>query len=216
MFTGLVEEVGAVRSVDRTGDAFRVVVDCTFTGELELGESVAVDGACFTVVSWDADGFAFDATPESLDRTTLARVNAGTQVHLERAAQVGGRLGGHLVLGHVDAVGEVVGRRDVGNGIFFEIRAPKEVGKFLVDKGSVTINGVSLTVNTVSDSGGESLFTVMIVPFTGTKTTMLDLQPGDAVNLEADIIGKYVLRLLSGHVNDGGLDLEFLRKHGFA
>ncbi len=216
MFTGLVEETGTVRSVDRTGDSFRVVVDCSFTAELTPGESVAVDGACFTAVSWDDNGFAFDATPESLDRTTLAGVSAGTRVHLERAAQVGGRLGGHLVLGHVDAVGDVVARRDVGNGILFELRAPPEVARFLVDKGSVTISGVSLTVNTVCDEGQGSLFTVMIVPFTGTKTNLLDLQPGARVNLEADIIGKYVLRLLSGHVDGAGLDVEFLRKHGFA
>ena len=216
MFTGLVEEVGTVRSVDRAGSAFRVTVDCSFTAELVAGESVAVDGACFTAVSWDAHGFAFDATPESLARTTLGQVRAGSRVHLERAAKVGGRLGGHLVLGHVDAVGEVVGRREVGNGILFEVRAPAAVARFLVDKGSVTMCGVSLTENTVTDAGDDSLFTVMIVPFTGTKTNMLDLQPGDVVNLEADMLGKYVLRLLSGHVNSGGLDLEFLRKHGFA
>ena len=192
------------------------MVDCSFTDELTPGESVAVDGACFTAVHWDAHGFVFDATEESLARTTLSGVGQGRRVHLERAALVGGRLGGHLVLGHVDAVGEVIDRRDVGNGTLFSIRAPQEVARYLVPKGSITINGVSLTVNTVSDRPPVSDFTVMIVPYTAEKTTLMDLRPGVRVNLEADIIGKYVARLLGGHAGDTGVDLEFLRKHGFA
>jgi riboflavin synthase len=194
----------------------RVALGVSVAAELALGESVAVDGACFTVVNSDAAGFAFEATRESLACTTLGDVRSGRRVHLERAAVVGGRLGGHLVLGHVDAVGAVASRRDVGNGTIFEIRAPGEVAQFLVAKGSVTVNGVSLTVNTVQDEAKGSVFTVMIVPFTAQKTTLMTLQPGDSVNLESDVIGKYVARLLGGHRKTGDLDLEFLQKHGFA
>lgn len=226
MFTGLIEDIGTIQRVQASGDNHRVVVSCHFdTRELTLGESVAVDGACFTVVEFAPGWFAFEASAETLARTTLAERPTGAQVHLERAMTLGGRLGGHLVMGHVDAVGTVLARDRHGNAWRLEIGAPPEVARFLVDKGSVTINGVSLTVNHVHDQGRR--FDVMIVPFTGSKTLLTELRPGQRVNLEADIIGKYVLKLLGGQAHGqpggeghdnggGGLTLEWLRRHGYA
>ena len=220
MFTGLIEDIGTIQRVDRSGSGnTRVTVACHLdTGELVLGESVAVDGACFTVVGFDPGRFVFEASPESLARTTLASRGAGDKVHLERAMVLGGRLGGHLVLGHVDATGVVESVSQDGNARRIEVAAPAEVARLLVPKGSVTINGVSLTVNGVREGGAR--FDVAVIPFTGLKTLLTALKVGDRVNLEADIIGKYVARLL-GAASDapaagGGMSLDLLKRHGFA
>ncbi len=229
MFTGVIEDIGTIRQVDRRGDQFRVQVDCNFdTRDFELGESIAVNGACFTVVTFDKHSFDFEASPESLARTTLAQVTPGDCVHLERAAKLGSRLGGHLVLGHVDGVGSVIANRAVQNARHLQLEAPPEIAPLLVSKGSITIDGASLTVNDVEEYSGR--FSVMIIPFTGQKTLLTKLAPGDKVNLEADIVGKYVQRLLrasSGNPQEtsarethadaqgSGLDMAFLERYGY-
>jgi len=218
MFTGLIEDIGTIHRVERGGSgSYRVTVATHLdTSELVLGESIAVDGACFTVVAFASDSFVFEASPESLQRTTLASAGVGQQVHLERAMVLGGRLGGHLVQGHVDGVGTVTRTTRDGNAWRVEIQAPAGLARLVVNKGSITISGVSLTVNAVS---GDR-FDVAIIPFTGEKTLLTGLVVGDRVNLEADIIGKYVERLLQGSRDAGegseGLNMDLLRRHGFA
>ncbi len=227
MFTGLIEDIGTIQRVDSGADNTRVAVACNLdTRTLTLGESVAVDGACFTVVDFKTGAFDFEASRESLARTTLADKGAGDKVHLERAMVLGGRLGGHLVQGHVDATGLVEALRREGNAVRIEVRAPASVAALLVPKGSIAINGVSLTVNGVTDAGEGAVFDVAIIPFTGQKTLLTALEPGQRVNLEADIIGKYVQRLLGrgqralgdlegGLEDKGGLTLDVLRRHGY-
>jgi len=218
MFTGLIEDIGTIQRVSSGAGDHRVTVSCHFdTSELVLGESVAVDGACYTVVDFSPGLFVFEASPESLERTTLGAREPGDEVHLERAMVLGGRLGGHLVLGHVDGVGTVTSVVRDANAWRISVEAPVEVSRYLVPKGSITINGVSLTVNGVEGSS----FDVAVVPFTASKTLLTGLEVGDRVNLEADIIGKYVARLVGVSENEGGeaeagVSLETLRRHGFA
>jgi riboflavin synthase len=231
MFTGLIEDIGAIERVERGAGGARVTVRCGAldTMALRLGDSVAVQGACYTVIERSPGRFVFEASAESLARTTLARMSAGARVHLERAAQLGGRLDGHIVQGHVDGVGQILRAEARGDAWFLELRAPEAVARLLVPKGSVAINGVSLTINEADLHGGR--FDVMIVPFTARKTALTALIPGDEVNLEADILGKYVLWLLRrGAVatpeaatphqaeepaGKEALDLAFLQRHGF-
>ncbi|MBH24301.1 MAG: riboflavin synthase [Myxococcales bacterium] len=219
MFTGLIEDIGTVRRVVQGAGNHRVTVSCHLdTRELTLGESIAVNGACFTVVDFDDASFTFEASPESLSRTTLGHARQGSRVHLERAMIAGGRLGGHIVQGHVDGVGTVERAWTEGNSTWISILAPPEVSRYLVPKGSVTIDGVSLTVNRVAGSS----FEVAIIPHTAHATLLTELRSGQPVNLEADIIGKYVHSLLSGYVGGSpraaegrGVTLDLLRQHGF-
>lgn len=218
MFTGLIEHIGEVGQVAHLGDTLRITIDCAEMdfSDVVLGESIAVDGACMTVVRFDSHSFDFEASPESLARTTLGDLERGTRVHLERAMVLGGRLGGHLVQGHVDGVGTLV---DVAQDLHswrLTFHAPPAVSLYLVEKGSITISGVSLTVNSV-DAGGN--FTVTIVPHTSKHTRLVSIRPGARVNLEADVIGKYVRRLMAageGGVYTGdGVTHELLAEAGF-
>lgn len=215
MFTGLIEEVGTVRRIARAGAAAQLVVLSAIPAdEVALGDSIAVNGACLTVVAKGGGEFTFDASPETLERTTLGTVGAGSPVNLERALRLGDRLGGHIVTGHVDFIATIAERREVSGNIFFGFRIPGGFARYLVAKGSVTIDGISLTVNTVSDDG----FTVNIIPHTAAMTTLSGARPGGRVNIETDILGKYVERLLgagSGDRKGEGLTLELLAKNGF-
>ncbi|MEJ2199645.1 MAG: riboflavin synthase [Desulfuromonadaceae bacterium] len=215
MFTGLIEDVGTVRELSRSADSVRLRIA---TGipmqELVMGESIAVNGICLTVVAFGDGQFSADVSPETVGRTTLATLRSGSRVNLERALCLGGRLGGHLVSGHVDAVATITSRERDGNAIRFTFRLPAEVNRYVVEKGSVAIDGISLTVNAVS----EETFSVAIIPHTLAETTLQERAVGDQVNIETDIIGKYVERLLGrGNSEEGRspLDLEFLAKHGF-
>lgn len=192
MFTGLVEQSGRLVARTPRGSSSRLGVACAL-GTLELGESIAVEGVCLTVDAITPSGFECDATGETLARTTLGAVPIGGAVNLERALAVGERLGGHIVSGHVDGVGRVVERIEMGAGAVKVIfRAPRELLRFIAEKGSITVNGVSLTVNGV---GGEA-FDVMLIPHTLKKTTLADLRPGATVNLEVDVLARYVARLI--------------------
>lgn len=207
MFTGIIEEVGAVSR--RSGADLTIMAKTVLDG-LQIGDSVCVDGACLTVAALLSDGFVVQVSPETFARTTLGRLRAGHAVNLERAMALGARLGGHLVLGHVDGVGQVDSVKDQGDFQLWRFRAPDEVAKYLVPKGSISIDGISLTV--VEPRGAE--FSVAIIPTTLQKTTLSAKRPGDPVNMEADIIGKHVYHYVKE--GRGGLTQEKLARFGFA
>jgi len=195
MFTGIVEELGTIAAVEDQGDAIRLTVQASTVLEgTGLGDSIAVNGCCLTVVTTDGDTWTADVMQETLDKTSLLGITAGDRVNLERAVTVEKRLGGHLVQGHVDGVGEVVRRTPSEHWEVVEISMPPEFGRYLVDKGSITVDGVSLTVVEAL----EKSFTVSLIPETLARTTLGTRQPGDRVNLEFDVIAKHVEKLLVG------------------
>jgi riboflavin synthase len=196
MFTGLVEDVGTVARADRRSDAFVLAVrpERIPLGELTVGESICHDGACLTVTEIGRDSFSVLAGAETLARTTLGNLRVGKRVNLERSLKVGDRLGGHWVTGHIDGTGELAARRDLGSNLVLVIRAVPALLRYIVEKGSIAIAGVSLTVNAVD----AETFSVAIIPHTRDMTTLGDLSIGDRVNLETDILAKHVEKLLGG------------------
>lgn len=195
MFTGLVEEVGRVADVTVDHDRARLVIAAPgVVGDLPLGASVAVDGVCVTATDVDEDGFAVDLMRETLRVTALGRLDIGVRVNLERAMKVGDRLGGHLVQGHVDGIGEVVGVEDVPGTRTLRLRIPADLTRYLVMKGSLCLNGVSLTVADVQDD----VVAIGLIPHTMAATNLGDLALGSTVNLEVDVVAKYVERMLPG------------------
>jgi riboflavin synthase len=208
MFTGLVEARGAVRTVAQRGSGKVLWITAPFEA-LVLGESIACDGVCLTVEAFDATSFQVTAGEETLRRTTFADIAPGRVLHLERAMRVGDRLGGHIVQGHVDGVGRVRAVTPGAQWTRIDVDAPEELSRYLVEKGSVCIDGVSLTVNGIDRAG----FNVGIVPHTLQVTNLGALRTGSPVNLEVDILAKYVERLLGARV--GGVDLPLLRAAGF-
>ena len=195
MFTGLVETIGVLRR--RSGGAVaRALIEASL-GPLSLGESVSVSGACLTVDRLTPGGFECDLSAETLERTTLGALSPGARVHLERATPLGGRLGGHMVLGHVDGIGRVIERKPEGGAVRLGVRGPAELARFLAAKGSIAIDGASLTLNEVAaPAGGSVAFEVMLVPHTLGRTLLGELSPGAAVNLEVDVLARYVARQL--------------------
>lgn len=202
MFTGIVEELGTIAAVEEQGDAIRLTVRAGVVLEgTGLGDSIAVNGCCLTVVTSDADTWTADVMQETLDKTSLLGVKVGDPVNLERAVTVEKRLGGHIVQGHVDGVGEIIRREPSEHWELVEISMPAEFGRYLVDKGSITVDGVSLTVVEAKDDS----FTVSLIPETLARTTLGSRQPGDRVNLEFDVIAKHVEKLLmGGYLKDRG------------
>ncbi|HEY6838201.1 MAG TPA: riboflavin synthase [Geobacteraceae bacterium] len=213
MFTGLIETVGAVARIERRGGAALLTVSATLpAADVALGDSIAVNGACLTVVAKGGGTFTFDVSPETWTHTTFRHLTAGAPVNLERALRLGDRLDGHIVTGHVDCVASVIERRETDDNIVFTFHLPPEHARHLVAKGSVAVDGVSLTVNSVSDDG----FSVNIIPHTASRTTLHGRRRGESVNIETDILGKYVERLVRGGGGGGtGLTLELLAKSGF-
>jgi riboflavin synthase len=196
MFTGLVEEMGRVLSREPHEEGLRLRVACRFVDELHSGDSVAVSGVCQTVTGVDASGFEFESIRTTLSRTTLGRLEPGAAVNLERALRAGDRLGGHLVQGHVDGVGELVERRPAGETWLLRISMPADIAAATVLHGSLTVDGVSLTVNQLEGPVAE----VAIIPYTWSHTTLSGLAPSDPVNLEGDLVGKYVRRLVEPYL----------------
>ncbi len=195
MFTGLVETTGILRR--RAGRPVARAFIETALGPLELGESIAVNGACLTVDRILPGGFECDMSSETLDRTTLGELPLGGRVHLERATPLGGRMGGHMVLGHVDAVGRVTAREQRGDALRFEVTLPAELSRFVAEKGSIAIDGVSLTLNAVGAPGpGGVAAEVMLVPHTLGRTLLGEMRPGARVNIEVDVLARYVARML--------------------
>ncbi len=197
MFTGLVEEKGALIGRVMRGSGARIHVRSALGAggsKLVLGESISVDGVCLTVETVTAEGFEVDASSETLARTTLGKTPVGSVVNLERATPLGGRMGGHIVTGHVDAVGLCVLREPAGDSVKLAFAHPPELARFIAEKGSICVSGISLTVNAVGKPGSDDRFEVMIIPHTLEATSLADLKPNDPVNLEVDILARYVLR----------------------
>lgn len=212
MFTGIIQEIGSLRAIRRSGPSAEVVIGCSYSG-LALGESVAVNGVCLTVTATSTGSFSADVSAETLARTTLGALVLHAPVNLERALRVDDRLGGHIVAGHVDAVGAVRSRSPSGESERVRFDAPREVLRFVAEKGSIAIDGVSLTVNAVDARG----FEVMLVPFTLRLTTLGARPPGSPVNLEVDVLARYVARALEATGQRGGGDplRALLDEHGF-
>jgi riboflavin synthase len=218
MFTGIVEEIGRLRSVNPAEKSARMTLEArTVLEDIHLGDSIAVCGACLTVVSFDSGSFTVDISPETLRATTLGGLKSGDPVNLERAMQAGGRFGGHMVSGHVDGVGTLTQKKQEGNAWVVTFSAPGEILDLSVPKGSVAVDGISLTINEL----GEDFFTVSIIPHTLQMTTLGNKTVGSSVNLESDLIGKYIQRILSrqGHAKGetgAKIDMGYLSEHGFA
>ncbi len=212
MFTGIVEELGSVKALRRDAGAARLTISASAVLEgTVLGDSISVNGVCLTVVDLNKNEFSADVAVETLKVTNLGDLKIGMQVNLERALQLSARIGGHLVSGHVDTVGRIRERRVEGNGWRIFIDAPETVLRYVIKKGSIAIDGISLTVADVDKTG----FSIAMIPHTAKLTTLGYKSAGDSVNLESDIIGKYVERLLSGRV-EGNVSLELLKQNGFA
>lgn len=216
MFTGIIQSVGKVAAIEPRGVDARVRIQ---SGTLSLadvapGDSIAVNGVCLTAVELPGDGFWADVSGETLSRTTFAEIKNGSRVNLEKALTPTTHLGGHLVSGHVDGIGEVVERSDAGRSVKFRIKAPDELARYIATKGSICVDGISLTVNAVDGA----LFDLNIVPHTLTQTTMGDFQAGQRVNLEVDVIARYLERLLLGDKaaqSGQGVTEALLAEHGF-
>ena len=194
MFTGIVEELGVIRRVERLGDVARLDIAARVALEgSDIGASVAVNGACLTVVAKDAHGFAFELGPETLARTTLGRLEPGDRVNLERPLRLGGSLGGHLVLGHVDGVATVDGISRVESSARLRVGYDRSLDALMIPQGSVAVDGVSLTVAAL----GSGWLEIMLIPHTLAVTTLGTVKVGETVNVEADVIGKYVVRSLA-------------------
>ena len=216
MFSGIVEEMGVVKSlVPGMAGARLSILAGLVLKDLQLGESVSVSGACLTAAEVGETDFAVDVSVETLGVTTLSTLTAGAAVNLERALKLNDRLGGHLVTGHVDGTGILRERTQAGNTLLLTLEVPETILRYCIPKGSITVDGVSLTINSVSENG----VTVAIIPHTAKVTTLGIKQPGDAVNLESDLIGKYVERLLqnSGQLPERAapvIDRDYLQKRG--
>ncbi len=200
MFTGIIEELGVVETLEDQGDAVRLTLRAPHViTDARLGDSISVNGCCLTVAERDGETFTADVMRETLDKTSLGALEPGTRVNLERAVTASSRLGGHIVQGHVDGTGTVVRREPSEHWELVEVSLPAELSRYLVDKGSITVDGVSLTVVSTSSTDRGDSFTVSLIPETLARTTLGTKQPGDPVNLEVDVIAKYVERLVAPH-----------------
>jgi riboflavin synthase len=196
MFTGIITDIGTITSAEQRGD-LRLVIQCSYKMDgVDLGASIACSGCCLTVVDKGADWFAVDASAETVSKTASGIWAEGSRLNLERALKVGDELGGHIVTGHVDGVGEVLSVEPVGDSHKVTIAAPASLAPYIAEKGSITVDGVSLTVNDVTDaSDGRAHFTLNIIPHTWDVTTLADLVPGRSVNLEIDVLARYLKRM---------------------
>lgn len=216
MFTGLIEEIGRVQSVVKSTKSARITINARKVLEgVKLGDSISTNGVCLTVTEFSSNSFVVDVMAETMRRSNLHRLSTGDEVNLERALRLGDRLGGHLVSGHIDGVGTIASYENEDNAVWVTIEADPEVLKYIVQKGSIAIDGISLTVAYVDDA----VFKVSIIPHTKDVTTLLRKKAGDAVNLECDIVGKYIEKLLGAKEQapvKKGIDMNFLSEHGFA
>ncbi len=218
MFTGIIEEVGTIQKIigHQISGSLKIKAEKVLSGT-KIGDSIAVNGVCLTVTGMQGDCFFADVMAETLRKTNLGALPIGAGVNLERAMPSGGRFGGHIVSGHIDGTGTIMSLRPEGNAVWVTISAPADVLRLIVNKGSIAIDGISLTVASLE----ESAFRVSVIPHTGEATTLLSRKAGDLVNLENDVIGKYVERLLHPYTdNDSFTDqshitMDYLRTHGF-
>lgn len=216
MFTGIIEEVGVVKSIRMGAQSAVITIQAEKVMEdIHVGDSIATNGVCLTVTSFDKNSYSVDVMHETLRRTNLGTLKSGSRVNLERAMAADGRFGGHIVAGHVDDSGTITSMEKDDNAIWITIRTTPAVLKYIVEKGSIAIDGISLTVAQVDDKS----FAVSVIPHTGANTTLLEKKPGDTVNLETDMVGKYVEKLLryeeSEEKPQSGITMDFLKSHGF-
>ena len=211
MFTGIIEEIGTVRRIEHGAKGARLTIQAkTVLEDTRIGDSIATNGVCLTVVSMTGDSFSADVMAESLRRSSLGTLQGGSPVNLERAMAANGRFGGHIVSGHIDGTGTIASQKREDNAVWVKIKTPAPLLRYIVEKGSIAIDGVSLTVAAVTDMD----FSVSIIPHTGAQTILLGKKPGDPVNLECDVIGKYVEKLTVPH-KTGGISTNFLAENGF-
>jgi len=213
MFTGIIEDRGKVSKIEHRGQEKRLLLELPpHLTEVQLGDSININGVCLTVVQKNGQMIELDVSLETLQKTALRELKKGDQVNLERALRLMDRLGGHIVTGHVDGIGQIVEKREERDFLELKIRIPDSVSRYVVEKGSIAIDGISLTVNEYQ--GGEIQMT--LIPYTLEKTTLVNKGVGDRVNVEADILGKYVEKLLGrGDERSAKVDLSFLKEHGF-
>lgn len=217
MFTGIIEEIGTVRRIERGAAGARLTIAAkTVLEGTKLGDSIATNGVCLTVVAMTADSFSADVMAESLRRSSLGALQSGSPVNLERAMPMNGRFGGHIVSGHIDGTGTIASQKREDNAVWVTVNTSASLLRYIVEKGSIAIDGVSLTVAAVDQTG----FSVSIIPHTGAQTILLDKKPGETVNLECDVIGKYVEKLLAPYApaeksTSSSITMEFLAQHGF-
>ncbi len=225
MFTGIIEEMGTIRKIDSGAASCKLTVKASKVLEgTMVGDSIATNGVCLTVAAMSSDGFTADVMPETLRRSNLGKLNSGSYVNLERAMSANGRFGGHIVSGHIDGTGTIREMKREDNAVWVTVDCDRKLLKYIIEKGSITIDGISLTVAYVDDT----CFKVSIIPHTAEETTLLKGKPGTVVNLENDIVGKYVDKLLHfdemtgdtekkpSKKSSGGLDMGFLAENGFA
>jgi len=218
MFTGIIEGLGAIAAIQTSGKGRRLTVNADFDLlHSRVGDSIAVNGACLTAVEIDRRRFVADVSPETLDRTTFGKARIGERVNLERALRLSDRLDGHLVSGHIDGMGTIDQKKTAGNAVIVVIKVPESLSRYMIQKGSVAVDGISLTINQCS----AGKFEVSVIPHTAGLTTIGFKAAGAPVNIETDMIGKYVERFLMPHhqpqvhETTAGLDMQFLAKSGF-
>ncbi len=221
MFTGIIEEVGEIKSIKKGASSAVITIQAQkVLTDLHIGDSVALNGVCLTAVSIGNHSYSVDVMHETLRRTNLGDLKSGSRVNLERAMQANGRFGGHIVAGHIDGTGQISSMEKDDNAVWITIDTSSDILKYIIDKGSITIDGISLTVGRVNSKN----FAVSVIPHTASNTTLLTKKPGDTVNLENDMVGKYVEKLLRYGVVPGeqeeeqqktGITMDFLMKNGF-
>ena len=216
MFTGIIEEVGVIKNIKMGAKSAVITIQAnTVMEDIHLGDSIAMNGVCLTVTSCDKNSYSVDVMHETLRRTNLGALKGGSRVNLERAMAADGRFGGHIVAGHVDGTGVITSMKQDDNAVWIDIETDASVLKYIVEKGSITIDGISLTVAQVDSRS----FAVSVIPHTGMHTTLLEKKPGDSVNLETDMIGKYVEKLLGYQEQEqkpkSNITMEFLMENGF-
>lgn len=212
MFTGIIEEKGEVRSISSAGPSARLTVKAGLVLQgTSLGDSIAVNGVCLTVTDLSNDAFTADVMHETLDRSSLGSLRSGSVVNLERAMTMERRFGGHIVTGHIDGTGKITGIKKDGNAIWYTISAGPRILRYIIEKGSVALDGISLTVAAVTDRD----FSVSVIPHTMAETNLSAKKAGDIINIENDCIGKYVEKLLEPYSGHSGITMDFLRQNGF-
>lgn len=212
MFTGIVEEIGIVKSLEFKANGAKIVIGCQKVVEdVKIGDSIAIDGVCQTVIAFNSSEYSAEISDETLKVTTLGNLKSGNTVNLERALTLSSRLGGHIVSGHVDCMGKFINIEKLSDFYNLQFEISEEQEKYVVYKGSITINGVSLTVANIEDN----IVSVAIIPHTYNNTSLKDLKLGQDVNIETDILGKYVEKFLSAKDNKKGISMNFLQENGF-
>lgn len=212
MFTGIIEEVGTVQRVQRgSRSASLTIMASEVLKDVKIGDSIATNGVCLTVTTFDAHSFTVDVMAETMRASNLELLSSGSRVNLERALRLSDRLGGHIVSGHVDGVGLITKKEKEDNAVWITVKTSRDLLKYMIVKGSITIDGISLTIQKLTDDG----FMVSIIPHTNDVTTLLELSVGTKVNLECDVIAKYTERLLNTSSHSSGIDEQFLARHGF-